>query len=101
MTTSQRIKKLREMGMNNRQISNLIGYSIPYVSNVKCGNSEPSKKFKRAVSQAYEFITIESYKKARAFQDDAKYFAEETIRLNKVVDELQSKLDAINEIIGK
>lgn len=100
MTTLQKINHLREMGMNNTEISRIIGYSNSYVSGVRTGSVEAGKPFRRAITEAYKTITIESRKRAIQFQDDARYFAEENERLMKLVSELEAKLDEVRKVVN-
>lgn len=95
MTTSQKISQLIELGMSNGDISRMTKYSKSYISGVHRGSAEAGRPFRRAINKAYKVIIMDSVTRAEPIVDD------EVSQLKAKVAELQSKLDAINEIIGK
>ena len=95
MTTVQKLNHLIELGMTNSDIARVTKYSTTYISGVRRGSADAGRPFRKAVSRAYKVITTNTVEYSEPVIED------EVSQLKAKIAELQSKLDAINEIIGK
>lgn len=95
MTIVQKLNHLIELGMTNGDISRMTNYSTTYISGVRRGSAEAGRPFRKAINKAYKVITMNAVDHIEPVIDD------EVSQLKAKIAELQSKLDSINEIIGK